>query len=426
MSKKKYCKFCGLELEKDVCTCDDFALKKDIVSSHYKTCDTCGKKIDFDSKFCEYCGLPTDVDGNIVKLKKELRGENAIDVIKFYKEKDKDVKKANYSFPFSFVFSVALTMLVVGIGFGYFLRPVIKRMIDDYNIKKMLNAPDTSETDNLMQYKSIYEEETVVETSEVMVEPHDKWVKVDGYYYCYDDEGLPVIDDWVTEVDEDGNEQKFYFDVDGKLVVNSWIDGEYYVGSDGAMLRDTDTPDGAHVDEDGRVLLMGGEEVSVVTETFVYYEAPNEKAETKASTQKSSTSGEIKGVDPEKKYELYVKSIRGVRDTITKGDLKCNLIYYIPVMDGASEREVKNINEKLEEAFNEKFIALVRDYAIHSIDLPKSITFNIVEQRTLNSNRMNILIHGRLTPRKGLSEKLKFRFVYDRKSKEVMVANITE
>ena len=59
-------------------------------------------------------------------------------------------------------------------------------------------------------------------------------------------------------------------------------------------------------------------------------------------------------------------------------------------------------------------------------ELPKSITFNVVEQRSLNSNRMNVLIHGRLVPRSGLNEKLKFRFIYDRKSKKITIADITE
>ena len=52
--------------------------------------------------------------------------------------------------------------------------------------------------------------------------------------------------------------------------------------------------------------------------------------------------------------------------------------------------------------------------------------FNVVEQRNLNSNRMVILTHGKLNPRKGLTEKRKFRFVYDRKSKKIVVRDITE
>ena len=427
--KKNYCKFCGLELENGRCSCDEFTTSGEKVSKKFIVCDTCGKKIDADSKFCAYCGIPVNVDGNIPKLQKELKGENAIDVIKFYRDKEKsgESKKVNMNFPFSFVFSIALVMLIVGIAFGYFLRPILKRVIDDYNFRKMIDSSDISDTKDIMHYKSVESYEVApTETSQPVIEKGEKWLMVDGFYYCFDDEGLPIIDDWVTEVDEDGNENKYYFDIDGKLVVNSWIDGEYYVGSDGAMLKDQETPDGAYVDEDGRVLLKGGEEVPVERETFVYYEAPNSEAETKASTQKSSTSGEIRGVDPDKTYELYVKSLRTVRETIVKGDDKCNLIYYIPVIDGANEKEVKNINEKLEEAFNDKFKVLVKNYALASIELPKSITFNVVEQRTLNSNRMNILTHGRLIPRKGLNEKLKYRFIYDRKSKQILVSDITE
>lgn len=192
--------------------------------------------------------------------------------------------------------------------------------------------------------------------------------------------------------------------MDGRLVVNSWIDGEYYVGADGAMLKDQATPDGAYVDEDGRVLVQGAEGVAVTRETYVYYEYPGASETVEASNVKSNITGRIIGVDPEKKYELYVKNIRQERETVQKGDLKCNIIYYVPIMDGADEREVKRINEALEESFV-KFKNSLVNTANTSPQLPKTIAFNVVEQKTVTSNRVNIITQGRITPRKGLIEK---------------------
>ena len=61
-----------------------------------------------------------------------------------------------------------------------------------------------------------------------------------------------------------------------------------------------------------------------------------------------------------------------------------------------------------------------------SPQLPKTIAFNVIEQKSVTSNRVNILAQGRITPRKGLIEKRKFRFIYDRKSKNMSIMDISE
>lgn len=422
--KKIYCKYCGLELEKGSCSCEQFLASKKHSHREKKICDTCHKQIDADAIFCPYCGIPLKVDGNIEELKSELRGDNAKDVLLVYKMQDEKngIKKSKLrKSKLTLLMSLMILFTMGAITFATFLFPIVKQRIKDYQLKKELETA----TFNDGPASTLKEESTIVETSQPVLELKDTWVRREGYFYAFDKNGDPVVDDWVTEVDENGVEQKYYFDIDGKLVVNSWIDGEYYVGSDGAMLKDQATPDGAYVDEDGRVLLQGGEGVAVERETYVYYENPDSAETVSASNLKSSTSGEIKGVDPEKKYELYVKSLRQERETVTKGDLRCNIIYYVPVIEGADEREVKNINEALSESFV-KFKNELVEMAKADFELPKSIIFNTIEQRTLNSNRMNILAHGRVTPRKGLREKKKFRFIYDRKSKKVMITNIEE
>lgn len=55
-----------------------------------------------------------------------------------------------------------------------------------------------------------------------------------------------VLDGWVEENGE------YYYYENGEKTVNQWIDDTYYVGEDGIMLKDTITPDGYMVDENGR------------------------------------------------------------------------------------------------------------------------------------------------------------------------------
>lgn len=422
--KKIYCKFCGLELENGSCHCEQFLHAGNKNVKENKICDTCDKKIDEDAIFCPYCGIPLYVDGNIKSLQKELRGENAVDVLELYRKEDlkKGIKRKRRKKSIAVAIAstaIILTMLLV--TFFTFLLPIIKQRIEDEKLRRELESASFYDELNLTPTEEI----KIVESSQPILELKDKWVKSDGFFYAFDENGDPVVDDWVTETDENGNEQKYYFDMDGRLVVNSWIDGEYYVGADGAMLKDQATPDGAYVDEDGRVLVQGAEGVAVTRETYVYYEYPGASETVKASNVKSNITGRIIGVDPEKKYELYVKNIRQERETVQKGDLKCNIIYYVPIMDGADEREVKKINEELEESFAKFKNALV-SMANKSSQLPKSIVFNTIQQKSVTSNRVNILAQGRLTPRKGLVEKRKFRFVYDRKSRTISMMDITE
>lgn len=43
----------------------------------------------------------------------------------------------------------------------------------------------------------------------------------------------------------------YYFDMNGYIITDQWVDERYYVGSNGKMLKDTVTPDGHYVDENG-------------------------------------------------------------------------------------------------------------------------------------------------------------------------------
>lgn len=414
--KKEYCKFCGLELEKDECTCESFLIAKKTKTNTNKIikCDTCGRKIDADSKFCPYCGLPIKANGNIPKLKKELQGEFAEDVLVKYGIKTK--------FKLSKTSKITIVLLIL-LLIALFIKNVVLPIVDRY--KKAIE--ETVAPTIATMSETIPETETsiIIPTEQQIIEKHKNWKKSEGYYYCFDDEGNPIVDDWVKEVDEDGNEKYYYFDIEGKLVVNSWIDGEYYVGSDGAMLRDTNTPDGAYVDTDGKVVINSEEDkIRVEKETQVYYEAPNSE-ETKASNQKSGLSGILKGVDATKAYEMYISDIVQVRETVTKDNEKCNITCYYPVVKAAKEKEEINVNKAIIEKYNTEFMPFLKQKMLNDLNgLPKGIVLNTVDQRQINSNRFMFIISGKITPRRGLTEKVKYRFTYDRKAKTIAFLEI--
>lgn len=65
-----------------------------------------------------------------------------------------------------------------------------------------------------------------------------------GYWYQKDDNSYPIL----TWQEIDG--KWYYFNAEGYMAVSQWV-GNYFVGSDGAMLVNTTTPDGYKVGADG-------------------------------------------------------------------------------------------------------------------------------------------------------------------------------
>ena len=71
------------------------------------------------------------------------------------------------------------------------------------------------------------------------------WQKVSGAWYYMDNSGA-MQTDWKKI-----SNAWYYFNADGVMQENRWV-GDYYLGSSGAMLVNTTTPDGYRVDSSGK------------------------------------------------------------------------------------------------------------------------------------------------------------------------------
>ena len=71
------------------------------------------------------------------------------------------------------------------------------------------------------------------------------WQKVSGAWYYMDNSGA-MQTDWKKI-----SNAWYYFNADGVMQENRWV-GDYYLGSSGAMLVNTITPDGYRVDASGK------------------------------------------------------------------------------------------------------------------------------------------------------------------------------
>ncbi len=75
---------------------------------------------------------------------------------------------------------------------------------------------------------------------------HSKWERIKGYWYYFNTSGHMTENTWKMI----GNKW-YYFDNKGHMLLNQWV-GDYYVGKDGDMLKNTVTPDNYVVGSDGK------------------------------------------------------------------------------------------------------------------------------------------------------------------------------
>lgn len=92
-----------------------------------------------------------------------------------------------------------------------------------------------------------------------------------GWWYQNAD-GTYLINGWMN-IDN----VYYYFDNNGYMAANAWI-GNYYVGSNGAMLTNTTTPDGYQVDATGKWISQTSQNTQQQENSATVYWTPNGKS----------------------------------------------------------------------------------------------------------------------------------------------------
>lgn len=399
MSREKYCKFCGRELEEGKCSCNAFLIsqsknKKPRRERTYIICDTCKSKVENDSNYCTNCGLPVHADGNIEKLQKELQGLGAPDVIEVYTAKsNKQNAKRSYSIPL--VAMVALATFVFGIAIGLVIKPKIDSFIRNMAIKNSLAMEETAISTTTIDETTtingpIVHEEILSPTAGTKKEKQDK-----------------------TNELTSNNENNTNDNIDSSTYIEE-IENDSIETAEGTISAEESTTNNKKnlIDKTTKV-----EKTTITKED-----------ETEETIETSiETDGIIKGVDSDKsKLPLYVKSLRSIRDTLTKDGDTCIISYYAPVIAGIDPNEVAIANAAYTKAFDVDFLKLIKSYMSSLPELPKSIIFTEIEQKSSNSTRLNIIVRGKITPKTGLTTKIRYRAPYERKSQTIKVERISE
>lgn len=403
MSKEKYCKFCGRELDEGKCSCNAFLLsqnkeKKSKKEKKYIVCDTCKAKVENDSNYCTNCGLPIHANGKIEKLQKELEGLNAPDVIEVYGIKDsKKKQKGNYSVVL--IATIALATFVFGIAIGLVIKPKIDNFIRKMAIKDSIAVEESSDTTTLVEEETTINGPTV---HEEILEPTEGTKKEKSSSKKKEEE-----DKETSSKKQDDEKKESEKEDDEKI----------------------ETAEGKEASENS------GDKKNLIDKTTkVNSEPVTIKRETEASITETTSitdtdvSGKIKGVSAEdkKNAEIYINSLRSIRDTVTRNGEKCEISYFAPVFAGKDDEEIKIANAAYTYAFDQDFHEILQKLATSSSELPLSIVFTEVEQKNVTKNRLFIVTHGKVTPRSGLTVRIRYRALYDRREHTVKFEKIVE
>lgn len=76
----------------------------------------------------------------------------------------------------------------------------------------------------------------------------NNWQSINNTWYYFNQDGY-MRTGWIPV-----NGKWYYCHADGEMAHDTWVDGKYYVGVDGAMYINTTTPDGYKVDESGVII----------------------------------------------------------------------------------------------------------------------------------------------------------------------------
>lgn len=76
----------------------------------------------------------------------------------------------------------------------------------------------------------------------------NNWQQLDNKWYYFNQDGY-MRTGWISS-----NDKWYYCNPSGEMAHDVWIDGKYYVGSDGTMYVNTTTPDGKKVDQNGMIV----------------------------------------------------------------------------------------------------------------------------------------------------------------------------
>ena len=229
-----------------------------------------------------------------------------------------------------------------------------------------------------------------------------QWI---GKYYV-DSSGKLARNQWVGD---------YYVGDSGEYVVNQWV-GDYYVGEDGKFYRNKYTPDGQFVGIDGKKAVYNPTVVVTPTQAPVINQAPiSTQTPTSSNNIVPSTNVQAETSVVGSDKDLYIVSTSTLNSTYESDSYTCKITVKKPKVAGKYEDEVITFNDCIDNIADEivEHLELMAE-KYPDDETPKTISISKAEITTLTDKKVRITFTGKLTPRSGSQQSLKYRLTFDR------------
>lgn len=278
----------------------------------------------------------------------------------------------------------------------------------------------------------------------------DRWEMIDDKWYAFDKEGVMLSNTWKDGDDgiryylgPDGDMQtnticdiggsSYYFDSDGVIKVNTlvnanggvyyagtdgiieknkWVaNNTYYAGDDGKILTNTITPDGVQVDSSGkRKVSSSGSSGSGTT----YNDLSSGGTVVKPIDKKT----DVIEVDMSKAvwitgYETFTSYMDFEEEKTVDISIK------YPIFGGQDQSEVDAMNACINELTSD-MEALAND-EITMEESPRKYSITTAEVSNIETNKINVILKGKLERSGKAAKDVRIRFIYDRQSRTAFV-----